>query len=237
MYTTIRYGDHPRHEMDIFPSQPDSPVLLFIHGGGWSSGCKSMYPHIGLHFAQNGFCTVLMNYRLSPTIKHPGHVTDAAEAFAWVKKNIAKYGGDPKNISIMGHSAGAHMGALLCSDGTYLNFRDCRKTDINKFVGLSGVYDINLMMTVSEYSHIFHEQERSHASPVKHFPMCPCLLAIGEYDYHTMPAQAKAFAEAVLRNGQDVHVLIAEDQDHDSIVDLCQGDHLWVQDIVDFLKT
>jgi acetyl esterase/lipase len=113
VYTDIAYYDGPdahpiKHRLDLFVPEglKDAPVLIFVHGGGWTSGDKNLYSFVGRAFAEQGFVTAVINYRLSPQVQHPAHIEDVARAFAWVYRNIAQYGGNPEKIFVMGHSAG-----------------------------------------------------------------------------------------------------------------------------------
>jgi acetyl esterase/lipase len=121
----IAYVDAPadvhRQSLDIYgPSEPAAtgrPVLVFIHGGGWSMGDKagSLAQKVPW-LAKQGWMTVSINYRLSPAVQHPAHIDDVAAAVAWVHDHISAYGGDPDRIVVMGHSAGAHLAALVAAD-------------------------------------------------------------------------------------------------------------------------
>ncbi len=95
-----------------------SPVMVYIHGGSWARGKKSLSEAHKLPFLiQQGFVVVSINYRLSSnTVTHPDHIQDVAKAVAWVKKHISYYDGDPDAIYLMGHSAGAHLASLLVLD-------------------------------------------------------------------------------------------------------------------------
>ena len=100
------------------------PVVIMIHGGGWRTGDKaneSQGRQKASFFTGRGFVYVSINYRLSPAVQHPAHVEDVARALAWISDHIASYGGDPKRIFLMGHSAGAHLAALVTTDEAYLN--------------------------------------------------------------------------------------------------------------------
>jgi acetyl esterase/lipase len=126
------------------------PVVLFVHGGSWSLGDKNlfgMYRGVGQFFARHGMVGVMVNYRLSPTVKHPEHVKDIARAFAWVRQNIQKHGGDPDRIYLAGHSAGGHLVALLATDPQYLKdpalkLQDRDRAAIRGVIAISGVYRI-----------------------------------------------------------------------------------------------
>ncbi|MDX1933813.1 MAG: alpha/beta hydrolase [Capsulimonadales bacterium] len=97
------------------------PVIVFIHGGGWQTGDKrSAARGKSTAFPRQGYVFVSINYRLAPAVKHPVLVQDCARAIAWVRNHIGSYGGDPDNIFVMGHSAGAHLAALVSTDDRYL---------------------------------------------------------------------------------------------------------------------
>ncbi|MBC8140553.1 MAG: alpha/beta hydrolase [Armatimonadetes bacterium] len=116
-------GDPKLNSLDIFSpaNKTKCPVVVFIHGGGWQTGDKrGSAKGKSETFPQNGYVFVSINYRLAPVVKHPVLVQDCAKAIAWVKGNIAKYGGDPDQLFVMGHSAGAHLAALVSTDGQYL---------------------------------------------------------------------------------------------------------------------
>ena len=99
------------------------PVIFFVHGGGWSSGDKATSSHDNKRnfFINNGFIFVSVNYRLTPDVMYPQHSLDVAKAFTFILENINSYGGDKKQTFVMGHSAGAHLVALLSSDKSFLN--------------------------------------------------------------------------------------------------------------------
>jgi len=110
-------GGHERHSLDVYRPAggcSGAPVLLQIHGGGWTIGNKheQALPLI-YYLAARGWIVVAPNYRLSPTARFPDHLVDCKRAFAWVRQNIAAYGGDPSFIAVTGGSAGGHLTALM----------------------------------------------------------------------------------------------------------------------------
>ncbi len=117
----ISYGDSPRQKLDIFPaSEPDAPVLIFIHGGFWRAMSKSESSFVGPAFTSHGVCVVVPDYDLCPGTKDkPITISDITmqmvKAVAWVHKNIRKYGGNPKRITVAGHSAGGHLTSMLAT--------------------------------------------------------------------------------------------------------------------------
>lgn len=111
---------HARHILDIYtPARPASgkrPVVFWIHGGGWQVGDKSDVAIKPKVLTERGFVFVSTNYRLLPEVTMEELVGDVAAALGWVHRNIAAHGGDPHRIVVGGHSAGAQLAALLCTD-------------------------------------------------------------------------------------------------------------------------
>lgn len=140
----VAAADYPdkKDRLDIYI--PDkvtkAPVIFSIHGGGLRQGDKSGQTFVGQRFASAGHVTVVVNHRLSPGVMHPAHIEDIAAAFAWVKKNIAKHGGDPEKIFVIGHSAGAYLAALLVLDPRYLAAHGLQPRDIRGVVPVSGFF-------------------------------------------------------------------------------------------------
>ena len=119
--------DKERHILDVYlpkKAAPNAaagyPVVLFIHGGSWTSGNKNIYTFIGRRLAKQGVVAVVINYRLAPPVHVPEQAADCARALAWTVTNIKQYGGDPQRVFVMGHSAGGGLAALLATDDALL---------------------------------------------------------------------------------------------------------------------
>lgn len=118
--------DKERHVLDVYspkktaPNGAGYPVVLFIHGGSWTSGNKNIYTFIGRRLAKQGVVAVVINYRLAPAVHVPEQAADCARALAWTVNNIKQYGGDPARVFVMGHSAGGGLAALLATDSELL---------------------------------------------------------------------------------------------------------------------
>lgn len=97
----------------------NTPVLLFVHGGNWNSGNKELYNFFGNNFAEKGITTVIVGYTLSPDADYKEMTTQVAEAIEWAQINISKYNGNPNQLFLTGHSAGAHLVALAAMDPQY----------------------------------------------------------------------------------------------------------------------
>ncbi|MDR3617357.1 MAG: alpha/beta hydrolase [Candidatus Obscuribacterales bacterium] len=136
----VPYGHETRQDLDIYTpvaNKTTVPVLLFVHGGGWQIGNKTN-GHIdkGVAWAENGVAFVSINYRLAPEVTHPKQIEDVALAFAWVQKHASEFGGDPKRIFVMGHSAGAQLVDLLATNGKYLQEQGLKLADIKGVISL-----------------------------------------------------------------------------------------------------
>lgn len=150
LYRDLPYYYNPeasneRHKLDLYVREKGEslPIIVFVHGGGWSMGNKSMYPGIGEILADTGFLVAKIGYCLSPAVKHPEHVMDVARAVTWLQKNGGKYGGNPDKIYLMGHSAGGHLISLLALDHKYLKSSGGKLKSIRGVISISGVYKLD----------------------------------------------------------------------------------------------
>ena len=140
----IAYGNDPRQKLDVYVPQktvPDAKVVIFFYGGSWRNGSKTDYRFVAKALTSRGFIVVLPDYRLYPNVTFPAFVEDGASAVRWVRDNISTYGGDTNGIYLMGHSAGAHIAALLTLDGHYLKAVGLGRYVIRATAALSGPYD------------------------------------------------------------------------------------------------
>ena len=117
------------------------PVLIFWYGGGWAKGDRRAYAFAARAYARSGFVVVMPDYRKVPGIRFPVFVQDGAEAVKWTRDHVAEFGGDPDRIAVAGHSAGAHIVAMLTLDTRWLKAEGVDPKIIRAAVGLSGPYD------------------------------------------------------------------------------------------------
>lgn len=121
--TEYAYGSAPLQKLDFFQTKSaNAPVLMFVHGGGWKRGDKGNATGRDLapHYAGQGYAVASVNYRLVPDATVEQQAADVASAVAWVRANATRLGIDPGRIVLMGHSAGAHLVALVGTDPQYL---------------------------------------------------------------------------------------------------------------------
>ena len=140
-----RYGPDSLQKLDLYlPSNSvEKPldVIVFLYGGRWTYGAKHDYRFVGATLAERGYVVVIPDYRKYPLVRFPVFVQDGAKALAWVSDHIAQWHGNPKRIHVLGHSAGAHIGALLAADPRYLAEEGKNRSHtITDFTGLAGPY-------------------------------------------------------------------------------------------------
>ncbi|MDE2368442.1 MAG: alpha/beta hydrolase [Burkholderiales bacterium] len=112
----LRYADDPGATLDLFTTTtPKAPVLIAIHGGYWRSLDKSDFSFLAPSFTAAGALVVVPNYALCPAVTIEQITLQLAAAVAWVWRHAERYGGDPARIAVVGHSAGAHLAAMLLS--------------------------------------------------------------------------------------------------------------------------
>lgn len=114
----------PEKQLNVFAPKgaKDLPVLIFIHGGSWKSGNKEIYDFLGSRMARKEVVTVIIDYPLAPAYQIQSMELAAVQSVVWTRKNIEKFGGDPDQIFISGHSAGGHLAALVgIKESNFLN--------------------------------------------------------------------------------------------------------------------
>jgi acetyl esterase/lipase len=151
---TYRYGETPGTDPDLqsldlsSPPGQARPIIAFIHGGGWRIGDKATAgagAKKARVFTGRGLVYASLNYRLSPAVMHPAHVEYVAAGLAWLVANAAAQGGDPRRIVVMGHSAGAHLAALVATDARRLRAHGLRPRDLACVILLDGAgYDLTI---------------------------------------------------------------------------------------------
>lgn len=143
----VRYGGGPREHLDIFPSgTSDAPVMVFIHGGYWRSLDKRDHSFIAPAFTSRGVCVVVPNYALCPAVTIPQITMQMVHALAWTWRHIARHGGDPNRITVVGHSTGGHLAAMLlaCVWPAYLP--NLPEDLVKNALSISGLHDLEPLM-------------------------------------------------------------------------------------------
>lgn len=229
-YAEIPGGDVRLTSLDVYapPDGAGFPVVVWVHGGGWSRGDKGNVEEKPPAFTAAGYVFVSVNYRLSPAVQHPAHVQDVAAAIAWVHRNIADYGGDPGKIFLIGHSAGAHLVALVATDEAHLGRQGMGLDALSGVVCLDGAgYDIPWALAEASVSSSLYRQAFGNdragwweASPIAHVApgkgIPPFLLVYAGRRAASKEAAAR-FAAALREAGVRAELYHAADKDHQGV--------------------
>ncbi len=247
-YTVIEdvaYGEHPLNRLDIYlpaRKQASRATVMFFYGGCWG-GCattnKENYRFVAQALTAHGYTVVIADYRRHPEVKFADIMADVSRSVIWVKAHIAEYGGDPGKIFLMGHSAGAHLGAMLTFNEDYLPPETYQS--IKGFIGLAGPYDF-LPFTEAYQKEVF--------GPVKNYPASqpvnfvqgtepPLLLLYGNNDVTVKQVNIESLTRKVQQAGGCVETHVYGDLDHVELLGalslLSQNREPVLADIIRFL--
>jgi acetyl esterase/lipase len=206
----IAYGADPQHRLDVYVPDQESveprPLVVFWHGGRWSFGDKADYRFVGAALAELGYVAVLPNYRHYPAVKMPGFMDDAARAGRWAAAHAREYGADASRLYLMGHSAGAHMAALVTLDRRYFASAAQPAPPIAGVIGLSGAYDF-LPLREADVQDMFGPPQNYPDSQPINFVRAdapPMLLVHGLKDDTVWPKNSRNLATALYARGVPV---------------------------------
>lgn len=242
----VPYAQGPGYEegrglLDLYlPEHAEGfPVLVSLHGGGLVQGGKEEERHIGRRFAGAGVGTVVVNYRLSPAVSHPEHARDVARALAWVRANIAAYGGDPDALFLMGHSAGGYLTGLLATDLRFLEEAGLPRTALRGAIPVSGFFYVD-EVAPDRPEHVWGTDPAVwlEASPHTHLrrDAPPILLLYADGDAPCRREQHRRFAADLREAGHgDVGVEEFPDRSHSGIWEGMAAPEAVSEGILDFI--
>lgn len=249
----------PRQVLDIYAGDgaKDLPVVFWIHGGGWQAGDKTSVQLKPRMFTERGFVFVSTNYRLLPEVEMGVLTSDVAKSLGWVHKNISKYGGDPRRIFVMGHSAGAQLAALLCTDDRYLKAEGVPFEVLRGCVPVDGdTYDVPAMILTAELRQTVHglplptvgHRVKFGNDPKKHIDFSavthvaagkgiPPFLILYVSGHPDVTAQALRFQAALQKAGVPARAFGARETTHVKLNDdLGLPEDAATQELLQFLK-
>jgi acetyl esterase/lipase len=210
----IAYGTLPRQKLDVYSPKtmtPETPTLVFYHGGSWRWGSKDQYRFLGTAFAARGIQTVVVNYRIFPEVVFPSFVEDGAKALAFTNTTLAK--GRP--VFIAGHSAGAHIAAMIALDPRFLAAEGTNVCDATKgVIGIAGPYEFTPIDP--EFKLIFPAAILPSTKPINFATTQspPTLLLHGTQDDTVLPIRSTEMATALTAAGNKAQVKMYEGVDH-----------------------
>lgn len=223
VYDGFAYGDDARQRLDVY--RPDGlaapgKVVVFFYGGSWRSGARGAYRFVGEALASRGFVVVIPDYRLYPQVRFPAFVEDGARAVGWAHERIGAFGGDGTRIFVMGHSAGAHIAALLAIDRRYLRADGVPAAGIAGLIGLAGPYAFDpLAYDISR--DVFAGAD----DPAATRPLAlvsgdepPALLLHGADDRVVLPVNSQALAASLRAHGGETEWIAYPDTGHIDLI-------------------
>ena len=204
---SIRYGADPRNMLDVYrpaAGAKNAPVIVFFFGGNWVSGKREDYAFVGRALAARGFVVVVPDYRLYPQVRYPDFLVDGADAVAWTAREIAAHGGDPNNIFLMGHSAGAYNAAMLALDARWLGKQGLTPDMLRGWIGLAGPYDFLPVQNRTTQPVFSAPNTPPDSQPVYHVNAAspPALLIAAKEDKLVNPTRNTGGMAAKLRAAQ-----------------------------------
>jgi len=221
----LKYGTDAKQTLDVVsPASASSsprPVLLFVHGGGYVRGDKTLdetgksshfYDNIMIWAVKNGMIGVNVNYRLAPQFQYPAVQQDLGAAVKWVQDNIARYGGDPANLYLMGHSAGA---AHVASYVAHPEFGPNGQLGLKAAVFSSGNYEFAPAPGQKADHPYFGAQATEHSSlPGLAATQTPYMVIVAELDPVGFHEQAGKLMNAVCGAGHCPPYVLLRDHGH-----------------------
>jgi arylformamidase len=216
--------------LDVYAPETgrDHPIAIWIHGGGWRRGDKVGVQDKPAAFVAKGYVFVSVNYRFVPDVTVAEQAGDIARAIRHVRDRAQEYGGAPDKIIVMGHSAGAHLAALVCTDETYLKAEGLKLSDVSACIPVdSAAFDVPAQIRMvlgprlKMYNDVFGAAETQRAwSPITHVAKdkgTPPFLILHVADRRDARLQSEAFGKALKDAGVDVRVFAAEGKTHATI--------------------
>lgn len=216
------YGPDPYQSLTLFqPARPTGMVLVFFHGGGWTSGYKEWMYFMAPALMEHGITFVSAGYRLAPQHVFPTGLDDCADALAWVLRHIGGHGGNPARVFVGGHSAGGHYAALLAVSGAWRSTRGLPTHALRGCLPVCGVYrfgaDSGMAVRPRFLGPPDAGQAEIGASPLKQLQPAVCppfLLSVGERDFPHLIAQAEQMAAALRSQAIAVQIQALKASDH-----------------------
>lgn len=165
-----RSRDLRRNRLDLYLPRglETPPLVMFVHGGAWMAGNKEFHGFVGRELARRGLAAAVINYRLSPLVRHPAHVEDCAAAFAFLRDRADELGFDGKRMFLMGHSAGAHLVSLLALDPRWLAAAGVPMEAVGGVIAMSAPFDVRRDNSLFRGVFGRDAEVRSRASPLLH---------------------------------------------------------------------
>ncbi|MFC4453242.1 alpha/beta hydrolase [Deinococcus sonorensis] len=217
----LHYGPDARNVLDLYAPQKASglPVVLFIHGGSWTSGDKNEYKFVGDSLARGGYLVAVMSYRLAPEHPYPDYIQDAAQALRWLRDHARDYGGDPDDLFVSGHSAGAFNAVEVVDNARWLAEAGVPVSAVRGVVGVAGPYSYDYR-TLPSRNAFPAGSDPANTMPSGHVrpDAPPHLLLVAGNDQTVEPANATRMEAALKAAGVPVTLTVIPRLNHYTII-------------------
>jgi arylformamidase len=238
----IAYGPHPAETLDVLRSRTlaaKAPVQILIHGGYWRALHKDEFAFVAIPALEVGVLNVVVNYELCPLIAFDGLVDQCRRAFRWTVENIAAFGGNPDNIYLAGHSAGAHLAAMMLATDWRSELRG--RFTVRGVCAISGLYDLAPLPHTPLQSDLRLTTEQIDlCSPILLPPhvTSPMLLSWGTLETPEFIRQTGEYGAHCEASGLNVALRPLESRHHYSALDaLAEPDHPLCREWVSTMTT
>jgi arylformamidase len=214
----VAYGPAPRQRLDIFPltaRTPAAPIAVFVHGGFWRGGDKSSFSYLADGLRSLDAVVVIIGYPLCPSVSLEEVVASVRSALSWIGAQAHDFGGDPKQLWLFGHSAGAHLVAMCCCGSG--SERELPVSSIKGAVMVSGMYDLEPLLFCRLNAEIgLDPAQVARLSPVRLrvTTACPLIVAVGQGETAEFHRQADEFVAALASQGARVESLVLASANH-----------------------
>lgn len=243
--------DDERRQLNVYypkDAEVKKDVIIFIHGGSWSSGKKDTYWWIGRNLARKGVVTVNINYGLAPQNQYGQMADDCVAAVKWVQNHISAYGGNAGRIFLMGHSAGAHLAELINADPRY--FKKAGITNPIKGVILNDPFGLDMKeyMSMAEKDNSYYDFLRTftkdpaiweQGSPLHYVQNSrnPHLIFYGSKTYPAIQMQSERITKTFKEEKVPVTLKIIKGKKHVAMIaQMVFGSNKLYGYILDFLR-
>lgn len=220
----VRLGEAAEQKLAVYGEgaglAAPKPVIVFMHGGSWSSGNPDDYGFVARGLVPEGFVVVLGGYRLGAPGKFPAMLEDTAAVVAWTRNHIARHGGDPDAIFIAGHSAGAYNAAMVALDRQWLGREGLPDDTIKGVIGLAGPYDFYPFDSESTRASFGDADDPVLTQPINFVrsDAPPMLLLTGMQDTTVKPRNSRVLAEKLRKAGVRIEADYYPGMDHTGIL-------------------
>ncbi len=237
----VAYGSLPRQQLDVYRplgAAPAAgwPVVVFFYGGSWNSGERGDYRFLGEALSARGVLALVADYRLYPEVRYPDFVEDSAKAVAFGLDHAAQWGGDPKRVFVMGHSAGGYNAAMVALDPRWLDMNRHAPRDLAGWIGLAGPYDFFPTDNPDAQPVFFHPNYPPRAQPIAFAdqPARPTFLGAPTPDRLVSPERStRQLAARLEAAGTPVTLRMYSGASHTTLIGAFAWPLRWIAPVLD----